>query len=181
MRHMFIPIFPIISTVIHINWQHLYCPMHCPKGNVFDMILIWCNLSTIKSNSWRSLLCLVHDNPIFRVNNAQTEDSFLHIHGGFGKISGVGLWWTLHDAGMVLCTRPANERRRYTITSSPIGPFWRDPWGWRPDLETLSILQAVCVGNPPVTDGFHSERGSDARLWYHLWNYSKLPMVWDAY
>ena len=44
---------------------------------------------------------------------------------------GGGYNWHNHDfAGIILCMRPANERRRYTVTSSPIG--WahaqNDPW-----------------------------------------------------
>ena len=34
------------------------------------------------------------------------------------------------------------------------------PW-WHHDMETLSLLLALCEGNPPVTGGFPSQRASN--------------------
>ena len=42
------------------------------------------------------------------------------------------------------------------------------PWGCR-GMETPSALLALCEGNPPVTDGFPSQRVSNAKRWYFLW------------
>ena len=43
---------------------------------------------------------------------------------------------------------------------------------WRHDKETLSALQALCEGNPPVTGGFPSQRASNTELWHtHNFNY----------
>ena len=37
-----------------------------------------------------------------------------------------------YSTGIILCMRPANERRRYIVTSSLIGwaPTYNDPWYW---------------------------------------------------
>ena len=39
----------------------------------------------------------------------------------------------------------------------PVTAEWR-----RHDMETLSALPAFCVGNPPVTGGFLTQKASDA-------------------
>ena len=36
---------------------------------------------------------------------------------------------------------------------------------WCHDMETIFALMALCEGNPPVIDGFPSQRASDAGLW----------------
>ena len=36
-------------------------------------------------------------------------------------------------------------------------PSWHTPW-WRHQMETFSALPALCVGKPPVTSGFPSQR-----------------------
>ena len=37
---------------------------------------------------------------------------------------------------------------------------------WRQDMEMSSILQALCESNPSVSNGLHSQRASNAELWY---------------
>ena len=39
---------------------------------------------------------------------------------------------------------------------------------WRFDMEMLSTLLALCGGNPPVTNGFHSHETSNVELWYFV-------------
>ena len=41
------------------------------------------------------------------------------------------------------------------------------PW-WYHDMELLSALLALCEGNPPVTDWFPSQRGSNMEFWCFL-------------
>ena len=57
---------------------------------------------------------------------------------------GGGYNWHNHDfAGIILCMRLANERRRYTVTSSPIG--WAQLAGRMhktiPDLVLISLTR----------------------------------------
>ena len=54
------------------------------------------------------------------------------------------------DGGMRINTQGLNKRT--------------DTW-WCHDLEMLSALLALCVGNPPVTGGFPSQRTRNAEVW----------------
>ena len=55
---------------------------------------------------------------------------------------------------------------------------------WKP----FSALLALCVGNPPVTGGFPTQRASDAELWCLPWSAPEqtveqtiaTPVIWDA-
>ena len=52
-----------------------------------------------------------------------------------------------------------------------IGCWWlplvmKMSWHW-----DVSASLALCVGNPPVTGGFPSQRTSDAQYWYFVWRY----------
>ena len=44
------------------------------------------------------------------------------------------------------------------------GTIW-----WRHDMKTVSVLLALCERIPLATNGFPSQRASDADLWYLLW------------
>ena len=46
---------------------------------------------------------------------------------------------------------------------------------WRHGRETISVILALCGGNPLVTDGFPSQRTSNADLWCFLF------MSWKSY
>ena len=43
------------------------------------------------------------------------------------------------------------------------------PW-WRHQMDAISTLLALSVGNSPVTGEFPSQRASDAELWCFLWS-----------
>ena len=59
---------------------------------------------------------------------------------------------------------------------------------WRHQMEPLSALLALCVGNSPVTCEFPSQKASDTELWCFLWSASErtaaqtieTPVIWDA-
>ena len=59
---------------------------------------------------------------------------------------------------------------------------------WRPQMEMVSVLQALCEGDPPVTGGYPLQGASNARfdVFYDVsWNkrLSKTvdsPAIWDA-
>ena len=86
--------------------------------------------------------------------------------------------------------------RKHDILGKPLNPrlavgkndvIALDAW-WGHDIETLSALLALCVGNPPVTGGFPSQRASNVELWYFLCCYPEctveqsvwLPVLWDG-
>ena len=37
---------------------------------------------------------------------------------------------------------------------------------WRHDMETLSVLLALCEGTPPAAVGFPSQMASNAEFWF---------------
>ena len=45
---------------------------------------------------------------------------------------------------------------------------WQSSW-WYHNMEILSILLALCEGNPPVTGGFPSQKANNVEHWCFLW------------
>ena len=41
---------------------------------------------------------------------------------------------------------------------------------WRHQMETFSVLLAICAGNSPVTGEFPRTKAGDAELWYFRWS-----------
>ena len=69
------------------------------------------------------------------------------------------------------------------ITDSSVALSDSLTW-WQHDMEMHSTLLALCEGNPSVTDGFPSQRASNAELWCFLCCHSeqaeqtvKLPVI----
>ena len=68
----------------------------------------------------------------------------------------VSIWWRHHGwliVGDVILAAIPMELQLLTYVL------------WRLQTETFSALLFLCVGSPPVTDGFPSQRDSDADLW----------------
>ena len=45
-------------------------------------------------------------------------------------------------------------------------PCYKYRTWWPHDMDTLSAFLALCIGNPPVTGGFPTQRASNAALWW---------------
>ena len=56
---------------------------------------------------------------------------------------------------------------------------------WCHDMEMLSVLLALCEGNPPVIDGFPSQKADNMLLWCFLWcqpkKLKKTENCWVSY
>ena len=70
----------------------------------------------------------------------------------------VGLHSWRRNSVLSFCTHPTISERLllFTHQSHTAGPFCA-PW-WRHQMETLSALLVLCVGNSPVTGEFPSQR-----------------------
>ena len=71
--------------------------------------------------------------------------------------------FTLCAKHMNLYWMPANALS--SVETSVACRTWR-----RHQMETFSVLLALCAGNLPVTGEFPSQRASDAELWCFLWS-----------
>ena len=88
-------------------------------------------------------------------------------------------WWSLTTAARpwTLATSPSARAssRASLYRTSPIRPSMYPCWNpinyswWHHGMEVLSLLMVLCVGNPPVTGGFPTQRASDAEVWWCLW------------
>ena len=63
-------------------------------------------------------------------------------------LRGLGYHVNLHNSGMILGLRPANERRRYFVTTSLIG--WAQAWNHHPSISRAVILVRLVVGPHPA-------------------------------
>ena len=72
----------------------------------------------------------------------------------------------LQISGIILCMRPANERRRYNVTSSPIG--WahsqNDPW----ISITKMRLKTTCLRLQPHLPGADDKNATDDDTCYNV-------------
>ena len=60
------------------------------------------------------------------------------------------------------------------ITTSFIGLDLAQPYPWwRHQMETFSVLLAICVGNSPVTGEFPAQRPVTRGFWRFLWSASE--------
>ena len=71
---------------------------------------------------------------------------------------------TLSDGASILCCGNQANLLMSTLPELTLVLSWR-----RHEIVTLSESLALCAGNPPVTDGFPSERASEAELWCFFW------------
>ena len=67
------------------------------------------------------------------------------------------------SANLNMCTLPRKKSEPRDVQLERVGGH--DMW-WHHDLETLPALLGFCEGNPPVTSGFHSQRTSNAEIWW---------------
>ena len=121
------------------------------------------------------------------------DTSFSAQRNNLGWLSGLGnVGDGINHTGIILCMRPAKERRRYIVMSSPIG--WahtqNDPchicsgsnriqsknrtWvlgkiktcetGWRHNIEKFFAQPALCEGNPSANSVLSSHMPSNADI-----------------